>query len=64
MPGRRAGGMRQRNKIKTVLRPPRAKFATDYFFQFCAIDELSDGQSAHRNDKARLQDFDFVVHPR
>ena len=63
MPGRRAGGMGQRNKIETVLPAPRAKLATDYFVQFCAIDELSDGQSAHRNDELRPQDFDFIVHP-
>ena len=62
-PGRGAGGMRQRNEIETVLRALSSKFATDDLFQFCAIDELGDGQSADRNDEPRPQDFDFVIHP-
>ena len=27
------------------------KFVADHFFQFCAVDELHDGQSANWNDK-------------
>ena len=64
VPGRRAGWMRQRNQIEAVARMHDAKFAANYVLQFCAVDELHDGQSADWNDEMRSQDSDLTVHPR
>jgi hypothetical protein len=56
--------MRERNHIEGVSCSPDTKSAADHFFQLRAVKELHDGQSAHRNDEARLQNFDFIIHPR
>jgi hypothetical protein len=55
--------MRQRNQIEVVIRALDAKFATDHFFQFPAIDTLRDGQTSDRNYEQRLEDLDFIIHP-
>lgn len=63
VPGRHAGRMRQRDEIERVSGAFDSKFAANHPFQIRAIDELSDGQSADRNDKTWAQDFDLIVHP-
>lgn len=64
MPGRCTGRMRQRNYVKVLSRACDPEFSADYFFQFLAVDELHDGQSADWNDKARPQNSDLIVDPR
>src|SRR6476646_3392220 len=63
MPGRRAGGMRQRNQIEAVVRMDDPKFAANYVFQFWTLDELHDRQSADGNNETRLQDPNLIIHP-
>lgn len=53
VPRRCAGGMGQGNQIETVSCAFGAKLMPNYFVEFCAVDELHDGQSADWNDKAR-----------
>ena len=55
--------MRQRNQIEAVVRMHDAKFAANKVLQSCAVDELRDCQSADRNNEARLQDANLIIHP-
>jgi hypothetical protein len=55
--------MRQRNQIEAVVRMHDAKFAANKVLQSCAVDELRDRQSADRNNEARLQDANLIIHP-
>jgi hypothetical protein len=63
MPGRRAGRMRQRNQVEAVARMHDAKFAANYVFQFCAVDELHNRQSADGNNETRLQNPNLIIDP-
>src|SRR6267378_1586688 len=63
VPGRGTGGMRKRNYFEAMPGTLTAKFPADHFFQLRTIDELRDSQPADGNDKARPQNFDFVIHP-
>jgi len=63
VPGRGAGGMRKRNHVEAMPGTLGAKPAADHFFQLRTIDELRDSQSTDRNDEARSQNFDFIIHP-
>ena len=63
VPGRRAGRMRQRNQVEAVARMHDAKFAANYVFQFCTVDELHDRQSADGNNETRLQNPNLIIHP-
>src|SRR4029077_15399569 len=63
VPGRRAGRMRQGNQVEAVVRMDNAKFAANYVFQFCAVDELHDRQSTDRNNETRLQNPNLIIHP-
>jgi len=63
VPWRRTRGMRQWNYIKAVSRAFYAKFPTNHFLQFCAVDELHDSQSSDGNDETRVQNSDLIVHP-
>ena len=56
--------MRQRNQIEAVGRMDDPKFAANYVFQFCAVDELHDRQSADGNNETRLQNPNLIIHPR
>src|SRR4029077_17938638 len=49
--------------VEAVVRMDNAKFAANYVFQFCAVDELHDRQSADRNNETRLQNPNLVIHP-
>ena len=40
-----------------------AKFAANYAFQFCTVDELHDRQSADGNNETRLQNPNLIIHP-
>jgi len=40
-----------------------AKFAANYVLQFCTVNELHDRQSAHGNNKTRLQNPNLIIHP-
>ena len=40
-----------------------AKFAANYVFQFCTVDELHDRQSADWNNETRLQNPNLIIHP-
>ena len=64
VPGRGAGRMRQWNQIEPMVRAFDIKFPTNHFFQFLAADELGDGEFADGNDQLRLEEIDFIVHPR
>lgn len=55
--------MRKRNYVEAMSGTLNTKFAADHFFQLRAIDELRDSQPADRNDEARPQNFDFIIHP-
>jgi hypothetical protein len=55
--------MRQRDQIKSTLGAPYSKPATDHAFQLFAVNELRDGQTAHRNYETRFQNLDLVIHP-
>jgi hypothetical protein len=55
--------MRQRNQVEAVARMHYSKFVANYVFQFCAVDESHDRQSADGNDETRLQDPNFIIHP-
>ena len=63
VPRRRARGMRQRNQVEAVARTHDAKFGPNYPFQFCAVDELHDRQSADRNNETRPQNPYLIVYP-
>ena len=63
VPGRCAGGMRQRTQIKVVTGALDAISASDNWLQFFAIDELRDRKTPHRNNKPRPQDSQFIVDP-
>jgi len=63
VPGRRAGRMRQRNQVEAMARMHDAKFAANYVFQFCTVDELHDRQSADWNNETRLQNPNLIIHP-
>lgn len=56
--------MRKRYHVETLPRTRDAKLSPDHFFQLCAVDELHDGQPTDWNHEARLQNFDFPIHPR
>jgi hypothetical protein len=64
VPGRSAGGMRQRNQVEAVVRMDDPKFAANYVFQFCTVDELHDRQSTDGNNETRLQNSNLIIHPR
>jgi hypothetical protein len=64
VPGRRARWMRQWNEIVCVAISPHRKTPANYFFQFHEWNEPRDCQSSDGNDKARAQNFEFIVHPR
>ena len=55
--------MRQRNQVEAVACMNDAKFAANYAFQFCAVDELHDRQSADGNNETRLQNPNLIIHP-
>src|SRR5207248_1205865 len=55
--------MRQRNQVEAVARTRDAKFAANYAFQFCTVDELHDRQSADGNNETGLQDSNLIIHP-
>src|SRR6266480_1349731 len=55
--------MRQRNQIELMKRALDVKFPANHFFQFRAIHELSDSESANWNNKSRAQNCDFIVQP-
>ena len=63
VPGRRAGRMRQRNQVGAVACMNDAKFAANYTFQFCTVDELHDRQSADGNNETRPKNPDLIIHP-
>src|SRR5262249_59643218 len=63
VPGRRAGRMRQWNQVEALARTRDAKFAANYAFQFCTVDELHDCQSANGNNEPRLQNPNLIIHP-
>src|SRR4029077_14675930 len=56
--------MRQRNQVEAVARMHDAKFAANYVFQFCTVDELHDRQSTDGDNKTRLQNPNLIIHPR
>src|SRR5438046_10367497 len=64
VPGRCAGRMRQRNQVEAVATMHNAKFAANYAFQSCTVDELHDRQSADGNNETRLQNPNLIIHPR
>jgi hypothetical protein len=53
--------MRQWNQVAAVARMRDAKFAANYIFQFWAVDELHDRQSAHGNNETRLQNPNLII---
>jgi hypothetical protein len=55
--------MRQRNQVEAVARMNDAKFAANYVFQFCTVDELHDRQAADGNNEARLQNPNLIIDP-
>jgi len=55
--------MRQRDQIKSTFGARYSKPATDHAFQLFAVNELRDGQTAHRDYETRFQNFDLVIHP-
>ena len=55
--------MRQRNQIEAVARMHDGKFAANYVFQFCTVDELHDRQSTDGNNETRLQNPNLLIHP-
>src|SRR5438067_12881638 len=55
--------MRQRNQVEAVARTRDAKFAANYAFQLCTVDELHDRQSADGNNETRLQNPNLIIHP-
>src|SRR5437762_12384550 len=55
--------MRQRNQVEALARMRDAKFAPNYVFQFCTVDELHDRQSADGNNETRLQNPNLIIHP-
>src|SRR5262249_39300310 len=55
--------MRQRNQVEAVARMHDAKFAANYLFQFCTVDELHDRKSADGNNETRLQNPNLTIHP-
>src|SRR5260370_22171334 len=55
--------MRQGNQVEAMARMRKAKFAANYVFQLCAVDELYDRQSADGNNETRLQDPNLIIHP-
>src|SRR6516225_7365044 len=63
MPGRCAGRMRQWNQVEAMARMRDAKFAANYCFQFCTVDELHDRQAADRDNETRLQNPNLIIHP-
>ena len=63
VPWRRAGRMRQWNQVETVARMRDAKFAANYVFQFCAVDQLHDRQAADGNNEPRLQNPNLIIDP-
>ena len=63
VPGRCTRGMGQRNYVETVPCTCNTEFSSNYFLQFCAIDELRDRQSANGNNETRAQNSDFIIHP-
>ena len=40
-----------------------SKFAANYVFQLCTVDELHDRQSADGNNETRLQNPNLIIHP-
>ena len=64
VPGRRAGGMRQRNQVEAVARMRDAKFAANYVSQFSTVDKLHDCQSTDGNNQTWLQNPNLIIHPR
>ena len=56
--------MRQRDQVEAVARMRDAKFAANYVFQFCTVDELHDCQPTDGNNETRLQNSNLIIHPR
>ncbi len=56
--------MREWNQIENVTRSPRPKLSADHLLQFLAFNELTNCQSADRNDQSRFQNLDFFIQPR
>src|ERR1700730_13508250 len=63
VPGRRAGWMRQRDKIDNRSGAANSKFAADDFLEFVARNKLGDSEPADRDDETRPQNFELFVHP-
>src|SRR4029453_8839520 len=63
VPWRCTRRMRQRNQVETMSRMQETKFAANYMFQFCTLDEMHDGQSADGNNETRLQNPNLIIHP-
>src|SRR5438067_12268269 len=55
--------MRQRNQVEVVASMHNAKFAANYAFQSCTVDELHDRQSTDGNYETRLQNPNLIIHP-
>jgi hypothetical protein len=56
--------MRQWNQIESMSSPVDAKFPSDHLFKLRGSHKLRDGQSPNWNYETRLENFDFIVHPR
>jgi hypothetical protein len=63
VPRRCARRMRQRNQIESVSGVAHPKFPTDNILQLFAVHKLRDRKPAYRNNQARLENFDFSIHP-
>jgi hypothetical protein len=55
--------MREWNQIESVIRPAGPKLSADHLLQFLAFNELTNCQSADRNDQTRFQNLDFFIQP-
>lgn len=63
MPGRGAGGMRERDKIEGAALVANGKRAANYFVEFFERKKLRDGEFADGDDQLGSQEIDLVVHP-
>src|SRR6267143_5627038 len=63
MPGRRAGWMRQRDKIDNHTCAFRAKFSSDHIFKFFEGQKLRDGEPSDGNNETRTQNSKLIIHP-
>src|ERR1044072_6379998 len=63
MPGRSAGWMRQGDNIERAPVAVQRERAADHFVELLEGKKLRDREFSYRNDKLRLQEIDFIVHP-